>query len=73
MYKDLEIRIDSIKEILSNMPKNNKKNVNKILEYINSLVNDYEKDLDNVLIELNKRYDFPHLAIPVITLIKPFF
>lgn len=57
MNKELAVKIDSIKEVLSNMPQNNKKNISKIIEYIDSLINEYQEDLDNILTELKSRYE----------------
>lgn len=50
-------KIESIKEILSTMPKNNEKNIEKYSEKIEELKHEYEEYEQEALKELNKRYE----------------
>lgn len=43
MLEELNNKINSIKEVLSNMPKNNKKNKVKYVEYLSKLLEEYDK------------------------------
>ena len=57
MIEELNNKITSTKEVLSNMPKNNKKNKIKYLEYLSNLIEEYsnlKKELDK---EINIRQD----------------
>ena len=47
--------IDSIKEVLSNMPQNNKKNKLKYLEYIKENIDIYKGYENSIINEINKR------------------
>lgn len=54
--KELLEKIEIEKELLSTMPKNNKKNISKYLEKINELKEEYENKKEIIDKELNKRY-----------------
>lgn len=56
MDKILE-KIESDKEILSTLPKNNKKNITKYMEEVKKLETEYQQFQDNILKEIQKRYD----------------
>ena len=47
--------IESIKEVLSNMPQNNKKNKLKYLEYIKENIDIYKGYENSIINEINKR------------------
>ena len=49
------VKINEIKEVLSNMPLNNKVNKEKYIEYVSSLISTYKKFADDILNEIKKR------------------
>ena len=55
MSKILE-KIDMDKEVLSTMPKNNKKNISKYIQYVQELKQDYGTMADEIYEEMSKRY-----------------
>lgn len=55
--KEMIEKIESNKEVLSVMPKNNEKNIEKYLSKIQELKNEYENYKQTVLNILNDRYD----------------
>lgn len=55
MNKLLE-KIESDKEVLSTMPKNNKKNIAKYIANVEKLKNEYEEEKQQIFDEMNKRY-----------------
>lgn len=57
MINKLNEKIDSIKEVLSNMPKNNKKNKLKYVEYISGLMKEYLDLSDELSKEIKFRYE----------------
>ena len=56
MDKILE-KIESDKEILSTLPKNNKKNIAQYIENVQNLEKEYKEEQNKVLTEIQKRYD----------------
>jgi hypothetical protein len=54
---NIENKISSIKEVLSNLPKNNVKNQKRYLDELLSLKDEYSKYNDNIYKELNDRYN----------------
>ena len=56
MNNELETRINSIKEAMGNMPKNNVKNKNKYKEYIESLLIELTELKEKINKEINDRY-----------------
>ena len=55
--EDFNKEIESIKEVLSNMPQNNKKNKSKYLDYINDNIKIYSENEENIIKEFVKRND----------------
>ncbi|MGN1326562.1 MAG: hypothetical protein ACI4VQ_00525 [Clostridia bacterium] len=56
MNKLLE-KIESDKEILTTMPKNNKKNIAKYIANVEELKNEYQETKQQIYEEMNKRYE----------------
>lgn len=54
--KEFLEKIEIEKEVLSTMPKNNKKNISKYLEKVKELKEEYENEKSIIEKELNKRY-----------------
>lgn len=57
MLNDLEVRINSVKEFLATLPKNNKKNRQKYIDYLNDLVLEFSDFKDSLYKEINARYE----------------
>ena len=57
MTEELNNRINSIKEVLSNMPKNNKKNKLKYIEYLSNILKEYQQQIQELEKEIKARQD----------------
>ena len=49
-------KIEAEKEVLSTMPRNNKKNIQKYVQKIQELKNEYQEAEDKIFIEIKKVY-----------------
>lgn len=57
MLDELNKIIDSQKELLNNLPKNNKKNIKKYKEQINTFLDEFNNLKESITNEINKRYE----------------
>ena len=57
MTEQLNEKINSVKEVLSNMPKNNKKNKVKYMEYLSNLIKEYQQLIQELKNEIKCRQD----------------